>query len=173
MFKENKNNFIQQFLLFRVSFWHAFTRVPWCLCLQAVFVNMSKDFDREGFFAQPYLFEPEYTDDELREMDLSSTTHVLYFPEHTSDTEEKKLFNKVVIFVFFVHKKYSRSFLTLRLSHWCHMDYIIDVLATFLGLEHFSCVAVYAGSESSQISSKISSFVFRRWRSYKLGTTWG
>ncbi len=28
-----------------------------------------------------------------------------------TDTEEKKLLNKVVIFVFSVHKKYSRSFI--------------------------------------------------------------
>ncbi len=38
---------------------------------------MSEDFDREEdlhFFAQLYLFEPEYTDDELREMDHSHTT---------------------------------------------------------------------------------------------------
>ncbi len=31
------------------------------------------------------------------------------------------------------------------------MDYFNDVLTTFLGLERVSCVAVYAGSESSQI----------------------
>ncbi len=34
---------------------------------------MSEDFDREDelqFFVQPYLFKPEYTDDELREMDI-------------------------------------------------------------------------------------------------------
>ncbi len=64
--------------------------------------------------------------------------------------EEKKLLNKVVIFVFFAHKKYSRSFITLWLNHWCHMDYFNNVLTTFLGLERFSCVPVYVGSESSQ-----------------------
>ncbi len=57
------------------------------------------------------------------------------------------LLNEVVIFVFFAHKKYSCSFKKLQLNHWCHMDYFIDVLTTFLGLEHFSCIAVYAGSE--------------------------
>ncbi len=30
------------------------------------------------------------------------------------------------------------------------MDYFNDVFTTFLGLEHCSSVAVYAGSESSQ-----------------------
>ncbi len=42
------------------------------------------------------------------------------------------------------------------LNYWCHMDYFNDILNTFLGLERVSCFAVYAGSESSQISSKIS-----------------
>ncbi len=40
-----------------------------------------------------------------------------------------KLFNKVVIFVFFCAQKYSRSFAKLRLNSWCHMDYFTDVLA--------------------------------------------
>ncbi len=71
------------------------------------------------------------------------------------DMEEKKLLNKVIIFVFFAHKKYSRSFIKLRLNHRCH-DYFNNVLTTFLGLERGSCVAVYGGSESSWISSKIS-----------------
>ncbi|ROL49442.1 hypothetical protein DPX16_15768 [Anabarilius grahami] len=37
---------------------------------------MSKDFDTEEdlhFFAQPYLFEPEYTDEELRAMEEAPT----------------------------------------------------------------------------------------------------
>ncbi len=74
-----------------------------------------------------------------------------------TDTEEKKSLNKVIIFVFFVHKKYYRNFITLRLNHCrCHMDYFNDDLTTFLGLERVSSIAVYAGLESSWISSKIS-----------------
>ncbi len=34
------------------------------------------------------------------------------------------------------------------------MDYFIDVLTTYLDLEHGSSLDVYSGSESSQISSK-------------------
>ncbi len=34
------------------------------------------------------------------------------------------------------------------------MDYFNNVLTTFLVLEHVSCIAVYAGSESSRISPK-------------------
>ncbi len=72
------------------------------------------------------------------------------------DKEEKKWLNKVVIFVFFICKEYSRSFIKLRLNHWCHMNYFNNVFTKFLGLECVSCVDVYGGSESSQISSKIS-----------------
>ncbi len=46
---------------------------------------------------------------------------------------------------------YSCSFITLRLTRWYPMYYFNDVLTTFLGLECFSSVAVYAGSESSWI----------------------
>ncbi len=35
-------------------------------------------------------------------------------------------------------------------------NYFKDVVTTFLGLECVSCIAVYAGSESFQISSEIS-----------------
>ncbi len=82
-------------------------------------------------------------------------THALWYcceRVANSDTEEKKLLNKVIIFVFFAHKKFSRSFITLRLDHWCHMDYFNNVLTTFLGLERVSCFAVYAGSENCRIS---------------------
>ncbi len=43
------------------------------------------------------------------------------------------------------------------------MDYFNNVFTTFLGLERVSCIAVYAGSESSRISSKISWFVTWGW----------
>ncbi len=52
-------------------------------------------------------------------------------------------------YLFIMHKKYSRSFITLRLNHWCHINYFNIILTTFLGLEHGSYVAVYGGSESS------------------------
>ncbi len=75
--------------------------------------------------------------------------------QHHTQTgmEEKKWLNKVIIFVFFAHKKYSRGFIKLRLNHRCHMDYFNNVLTTFLDLEH---VSNYAGSESSRILSKTS-----------------
>ncbi len=52
------------------------------------------------------------------------------------------------------------------------MDYFNNVLTTFLGLEHGSCVAVYAGSESSRISSKYLNLCSEdEQRSYGFGTT--
>ncbi len=68
-------------------------------------------------------------------------------------TEEKKLLNKDINFIFFPHKNYSQNFRELRLN-LCHMDCFNDVLTTFLDLECGSSLA--AGSESSQILSKIS-----------------
>ncbi len=46
-----------------------------------------------------------------------------------------------------------------RRNCWIKLSFLLyfnDVLTTFLGLERISCVAVYAGSESSWFSSKIS-----------------
>lgn len=54
---------------------------------------------------------------------------------------------------------YTKSILVasynLRLNHWCLMDYFYT---TFLGLDCGSCIGVFAASESSQISFKISKF---------------
>ncbi len=65
-----------------------------------------------------------------------------------------KLLNKCVIFVFFAHKKYSHSFKTLWLNHWCHVNYYNDVLAMFLDLERGSSLAVYAGQNSLRFHQK-------------------
>ncbi len=46
-----------------------------------------------------------------------------------------ELLNKVTIFVFFAYKKYSRSFIKLRLNHWWQMEYSDYVFHTFLGLD--------------------------------------
>ncbi len=64
----------------------------------------------------------------------------------------EELLNKVIILVFFAHKKCSGSFVKLLLNHWCHMDYFKYVVTTFMGLERLSCIAIYAGSESSRSS---------------------
>ncbi len=78
-----------------------------------------------------------------------------------------KLLNKVVILVFFAHKKYSCSFVKLRLNHrWA-------ILTMFLDLDRGMTLAVCGGPESSQISSKylnVCSEDERRY--YRCGTTW-
>ncbi len=75
---------------------------------------------------------------------------ISYFPgqsaaihKSTTTHEEKKSMNKVRIFVFFVHKKYSRSFIKLQLNHWCHMDNFNDVFTMFLCPDRVSSHAVY------------------------------
>ncbi len=149
MHKENKtNNFILQFRLFCVRIWHAFTRVS-----QHMRVHCSackQGTAHLGFTSECRLLRHQHH------------MHVLCYSHERvsySDTEEKKLLNKV----FFAHKKYSRSFITLWLNHWCRMDYFNNVFTTFLGLECGSCIAVCAGSESSRISSKYLHLCFRRW----------
>ncbi len=68
-----------------------------------------------------------------------------------------------------MHKKYSSSFMKLRLNHWCHMDYFNNVLTTFLCLDRGSSLAVYGGLESSQISLKYRNLCFKdERRSYGL-----
>ncbi len=54
-----------------------------------------------------------------------------------------ELLNKVVFFVFFVHKKYFRSFVKLQLNHCCPMDYFNVDPATFLSLDRVRVLAVY------------------------------
>ncbi len=82
--------------------------------------------------------------------------------------------NKVVIFVFFAHRNYSHSFITIWLNQWCYMDYCNNVLNNFLDLKLVSCVTVYTGSESSWTSSKIFNLCSKdEQRSSKFGTAWG
>ncbi len=49
---------------------------------------------------------------------------------------------KVVIFIFFVDKKYSGHFRKYRLNHWWQMDYPGDAFHTFLDLDSESYLAV-------------------------------
>ncbi len=79
------------------------------------------------------------------------------------------------LFLFSLWKKYSYSFIKLRLNHWCHMDYFNNVLTTFLGLERVSSVAIYESCQKAlgfhqkylNLHSKDEG------RSYGFGMTWG
>ncbi len=97
------------------------------------------------------------------------------FQNGTTGWRGGELLNKVVIFVFFAHKKYSHSFVKLQLNHWCYMAYFNDVLTTFLCLDHGSSLGVYGGSESSWFHQKYLNLCSEdeRWRSYGFGTTRG
>ncbi len=53
-----------------------------------------------------------------------------------------ELLNKVVIFIFFAYKKYSRHFIKFRLNHWWQMDYFDDVFHSFLDLDSVIYLAV-------------------------------
>ncbi len=74
------------------------------------------------------------------------------------DFPEKNLLRVLWFFKGIVRPKMKILSLITH-PHWFQtmdMDYFHDVLTTFLGLDRVSCIAVYAGSESSRISSKIS-----------------
>ncbi len=61
----------------------------------------------------------------------------------------------------------SRSFIKLRFNHRYHMDYFNNVLTAFLDLESGSFVAIYGGSESSQITK-----VLWVWNDMKVSNLW-
>ncbi len=92
-----------------------------------------------------------------------------------TDMEEKKLLNKVIIFILIAYKKYSCSYIILRLNHWCHMDYFNDVLTTFLGLERgtFNVLSM-EGQKALGFHQKYLNLWSEDDRgSYWFGTTWG
>ncbi len=75
-----------------------------------------------------------------------------------------------IIFSFFVHKKYSRSFVKLR---WCHMDYFTDVLATFLDLGTLQfCCCLWRNYPFNRCISPLVSFPHQNNRSGVQGTMW-
>ncbi len=59
-----------------------------------------------------------------------------------ADAEETNCWIKLLFWVFFAYKKYSLSFITLRLNHWWQIDYFDYVFHTFLGLDNANCLAV-------------------------------
>ncbi len=173
---ENKNNFIQRFLLFCVSHesntMHARRRShcsdaePRCTapCLQAEEDACCKHVLRfqqrwRAIFCPAFLIwtriYTQWTKRDGRSMSAAPPhiSHFILMNTH-QDMEEKKLLNTFVIFVFFGLKKYSCSFIKLQLSHWCHMTVLTMSLLPFWALNVPSCVAVYRGSESSRIWSK-------------------
>ncbi len=85
---------------------------------------------------------------------------------------EKKLLNKVIICACFVHKRYSRSFIRLRLSPWCHMDYFNDVLLRFWALNVSVALRSMEGQKALGLQQNIFMCSEAERRSYGFGTTW-
>ncbi len=87
----------------------------------------------------------------------------------------EELLNKVIIFVFFTQKKYSCSFVKLRLNHWCHIDCFTNVLTAFLGLGTFQlhCCQCRVRKLSDFIKKYLNLCSENERRSYGFGKTWG
>ncbi len=109
---------------------------------------------------------------------------VFYIDPLESDPRNMKYYVKIarwqqyeyVIFVFFAHKKYSCSFIKLRLNHWCHMDYFNDVLTAFLCFERGSSLPLLSieGQRALEFHQKYLNLCFEdEQRFYGFGTTWG
>ncbi len=74
-------------------------------------------------------------------------------------------------FCFLCATKYSRSFIKLKLSHWCHMDFFSNVLTTLLGLGKFWFPCCLCRVRFHQKYLNLCSEDEQR--SYWFGTTWG
>ncbi len=127
----------------------AFTTVPWCMRVMLLTQELA-------FWRKTRMCCALFASRRIH------TRVVVLMNAHRRLTRKRRYCWMKSLVLFSLHTKYSCSFVTLPLNRWCHMDFFTDILTTFLGLERGSCVAVYAGSESSRIWSKISSLVFQR-----------
>ncbi len=82
--------------------------------------------------------------------------------------------SSVIIFVFFAHKKYFRSFEKLRLNPWCHMDYFNISLLCFWALIVVVPLVSMKGQKALRFLQKYLNVCSEdERRSYRFGTTWG
>ncbi len=90
-----------------------------------------------------------------------------------TSTEEKKFLKKGTIFVYFVHKKYSHSFVTLWLNPWFYMDYMMSLLP-FWALNVVVTLLSMQGQRAPWFHQKYLHLCSEdEWRSYGFGMTWG
>ncbi len=101
------------------------------------------------------------------------TANVVYVCDTLQNSAKgwRRDLNKVVIFVFFAHIKYSHSFVNLRLNHWRHLDYFNDLLATFIGLDRVMILTVYGLSALGMHQQYLNFWSEDEQRSYRFGTT--
>ncbi len=74
-------------------------------------------------------------------MQVSSDTHK-NGAKVTQRCRGEELLNKVLIFIFFAYRKYSRRFIKFRLNHGWQINYFDDDFHTFLGLDSVIYLAV-------------------------------
>ncbi len=118
--KKKKKNFFQQFLLFRVRLWRTFTTVP-RMCVHSSGCKQGAAHSRST--------------SERRLLRQQHHTHASWYSREWQWRLTQKRRNRWIKSCWFS----LRSFITLRLNHWCHIDYFNDVLTAFLGVERVSC----------------------------------
>ncbi len=87
-------------------------------------------------------------------------------------TRKRRKLNKVVIFVFFAHKNYSRSFIKLRLNHgW---TILMMSLLPFWALNMSVALLSMQGQKALGFHQKYLNLCSEdEWKPYRFGTTWG
>ena len=71
--------------------------------------------------------------------------HTTWKDSRPREKEINSGIKSLFLLLFFAHKKYSRRFINLRLSHCSHLDYINDVFNTFSGPESYNALEAYGG----------------------------
>ncbi len=117
-----------------------------CLCHSKP-ASSSLEHNLRYFLWTPRAFLPSI-DSNATPAPASAAPHAYmswYSHKHTSktDVQEKKLLNKVIIFVFFAHKKYSHSFIKmmveplmlLGLFEWCPTLLALNMVVALLSLQ--------------------------------------
>ncbi len=77
------------------------------------------------------LWHLRHTSAILENIRWTQTVYAVLCQPHHTDTLfllNNDFLNKVIIFIFFAYKRYSRRFIKFRLNHWWQMDCFNDVL---------------------------------------------
>ncbi len=142
------------------SFWCShihtfFFHIHMCFCLHRyihftfqhilTFTHIYLHFHTYVFFILTYLHSNSHTYCILSLSHISVFFFAIHYFLFKGLLQPKmKIVNHLLItfLFFFPYKKYSRSFIMLRLNHWWQMEYSDHVFYTFLGLDSVNCLAV-------------------------------
>ncbi len=131
--KENKNDFIQQFLV---------SASPWCHFGEYHIRKHHMYMDTLFTFRSKCKQQTAYPRTVLLTQNSICCLRMWYSPKwHQGEAETRNCWIKS--FLFSLRTKYSRSFVKLGLNHWSHMNYFNDVLVPFLSLDRVRILAVY------------------------------